>query len=365
MTQDFGTFFLPGPTEVRPKVLQAMLQPMISHRSDEFIEMYQRIDQGLRQVFRTSRPVYLVTASATALMEMAIRGAPEGPILSLVNGAFAERFARVAQRCDRRTRVVAVPWGETHPLDLVEQHLAAESFAAMTVVHSETSAGTLADLKSLTELAHRYGVMCLADSVTGVGAVPLETEQWGVDFVLTGSQKALALPPGLAFAVASEAYILQAASVPHRGRYLDPVEFEESSLRDGTPTTPAISLFYATDVQVADILAEGVEARWARHTAMQRLTEQWVAEQRAAGIELGFLARAEERSTTVSCLTLPPDRTAAEVVGALKEHGFRIGRGYGPFQDSTIRIGHMGDHTTEGLGRCLDALGAVFASPKA
>src|SRR5690606_4965603 len=108
--------------------------------------------------------VYLVTASATGAMEMAIRGAAEGPILSLVNGAFAERFARVSQRCGRRTRVVTVPWGETHPLDLVEQHLASEPYAAMTVVHAETSAGSLADLRSLTELAHRYGVMCLADS---------------------------------------------------------------------------------------------------------------------------------------------------------------------------------------------------------
>lgn len=361
MTTDFGTFFLPGPTEVRPRVLQAMTKPMISHRSDEFVAMYQRIDHGLRQVFRTSRPVYIVTASATGAMEMAIRGAPEGPILSLVNGAFAERFARVAQRCDRRTRVVTVPWGETHPLDLVEQHLAAESFAAMTVVHSETSTGALADLQALTELAHRYGVMCLADSVTGVGAVPLETDEWGVDFLLTGSQKALALPPGLAFAVASEAYILQASAVPHRGRYLDPVEFEESALRDGTPTTPSISLLYASDVQVADILAEGVEARWARHAAMLRLTEEWVETQRAAGIGIGFLARAGERAATVSCLTLPPDRTSAEVVGALKERGFLIGRGYGQLQDSTIRIGHMGDHTVQGLGRCLEALGAVLA----
>jgi aspartate aminotransferase-like enzyme len=289
-------------------------------------------------------------------MEMAVHGVPEGPILSLVNGAFAERFARVAQRCGRRTRVVSVPWGATHPLELVEQHLASEPFAAMTFVHSETSAGTLADVKALTELAHRYGVMVLVDSVTGIGAAPFETDGWGVDFVLTGSQKALALPPGLAFAVASEAYILQASSVPGRGRYLDPVEYEEASLHDGTPTTPAISLFYAADVQLRDIVTEGIETRWARHAAMRAHTEAWVAAQQAAGTEIGFLAREGERSPSVSCLTLPPERMARDVVRAVLDRGYTIGRGYGQLADSTIRIGHMGDHSVAGLEGCLAAV---------
>ncbi|MBX3132858.1 MAG: alanine--glyoxylate aminotransferase family protein [Gemmatimonadaceae bacterium] len=355
-----GSFFLPGPTEVRPEVLQAMCRPMVSHRSEEFIALYARLSAALQLAFRTARPVYSVSASATAMMEMAIRGAPEGPVLSLVNGAFAERFARVAQRCGRRARIVSVPWGETHPLALVKQHLAETPYAAMTLVHSETSAGSLADLRSLTELAHRYGVMVLADAVTSLGAAPIETDAWGVDFVFTGSQKALALPPGLAFGVASEAYILQAGVVPERGRYLDPVEYEESALRGGTPTTPAIPLFYAADEQLRAITAEGIEARWARHAAMQAATEQWVAARNAEGIGLAFQSPAGARSPSVSCLQLPPDREAAPVVAALKAKGFIIGRGYGPLQDSTIRIGHMGDHSVEGLQRCLDALTDVL-----
>ena len=359
---DFGHFFLPGPTEVRPKILQAMARPMIGHRSGEFAAMHRQIVRALQQVFRTTRPVYTVSASATALMEMAVRGAPDGPILSLVNGSFGERFARVAQRCGRRTRVVSVPWGDTHPLDLVEQQLSSESYAAMTVVHSETSTGVLSDLHVLTQLAHRYGVMLLADSVTGVGAMPVETEAWGVDFLFTGSQKALAMPPGLGFAVASEAYILQAASVPDRGRYLDPVEYEESALADGTPTTPALSLFYAADAQLADILAEGIATRWARHGAMLAHTERWVEEQRARGVQTGFLARSGERSPSISCLTLPPHLTARDVVSRMHDRGYTIGRGYGQMQDSTIRIGHMGDHTVAGLDRCLEALADVLGS---
>ena len=357
---EFGTFFFPGPTEVRTKILQAMTKPMIGHRSEEFSAMHRRIVRGLQQIFLTTRPVYTVSASATALMEMAVRGVPEGPILSLVNGGFSERFARVAQRCGRRTRVVSVPWGDTHPLDLVEQHLSSESYAAMTLVHSETSTGALSDLRALTELAHRYGVMCLADSVTGIGALPVETDEWGVDFVFTGSQKALALPPGLAFAVASEAYILQASSVPDRGRYLDPIEYEESALADGTPTTPALPLFYAADAQIADILAEGISTRWARHGQMLAHTERWVDNQRARGTSVGFVTRAGERSPSVSCLSLPPHLNSRDVCAAMHDRGFVIGRGYGQLQDSTIRIGHMGDHTVAGLERCLGALQQVL-----
>ncbi len=357
---DFGTFFIPGPTEVRPAILQAMAQPMIGHRSEKFSAMHRRVVAGLKSVFRTGRPVYTISASATAAMEMAIRGVPEGRILSLVNGSFGERFARVAQSCDRHTRVVTVPWGDTHPLDLVEQHLASESFAAMTCVHSETSTGVLSDVQALTELAHRYGAMCLVDSVTGISAAPLETELWGVDFVFTGSQKALAMPPGLAFAVASEAYILQASAVGDRGRYLDAIEYEESALADTTPTTPAISLFYAADAQLAHIAQEGIEARWARHGAMLAHVEAWVEEQRAADIGIGFLARAGERAPSVSCLTLPSGVSSRDVVAGVKEAGITIARGYGQLQETTIRIGHMGDHTVDGVDRCLQVLAKVL-----
>lgn len=358
----FGSFLLPGPTEVRPEILQAMVRPMISHRSAEYEALHRRVNAGLQTVFRTHRPVYLVTASATAMMEMAIRGTPEGPVLSLVNGAFAERFARVAQRCGRRTRVATVPWGETHPLEQVEELLSSEPFAAMTVVHSETSTGALANVAALTELAHRYGVMCLVDSVSGVAGLPVETEAWGLDFVFTASQKALALPPGMAFAVASEAYILQASASPERGRYLDPVEFEEFALRDQTPTTPSLPLIFAADAQLVEITKEGLEARWARHAAMRSVVEAWVTERRADGVSVGMLTREGERSATISALTLPPELRALDVVRAMEARGFVIGRGYGAMQDSTLRIGHMGDHTPDGVARCLDALADVLRS---
>ncbi len=361
---EFGRFFFPGPTDVRPEILAAMAQPMLPHRGPEFTALHARLVANLQVVFRTARPVYCVSASATALMEMAIRGAPEGPVLSLVNGAFAERFAAVAQQCGRRVRRVTVPWGVVPALELVEEQLAREPFAALTVVHSETSSGALCDLRAVTELAHRYGVMCLADAVTSVGACAVETDAWGVDFVLTGSQKALALPPGLSFAVASEAYILQAAVVPGRGRYLDPLEHEEAALRGGPPSTPAIPLFYAADLQLQQIVREGLPERWARHAEMRAMTERWVEAMRSEGIGVAFQAAPGERSPSVSCLALPGDMRSADIVAAMAARGFTIGRGYGQLQDSTIRIGHMGDLQPSHLAPCLDALSDVLRSAR-
>lgn len=358
----FGTFFLPGPTEVRPEILAALAQPMIAHRGEAYQAMHRRIVAGLQGVFRTRRPVYLMTCSATGAMEAAIRGAPEGPILALVNGGFSERFARIAQSCDRMTRVLSAPPGATHPLDLVEQALADGAFAAVTVVHAETSTGARSDIRAVTELAHRYGAMCLVDSVTGIGGTPVETDAWGIDFVLTGSQKALALPPGLAFAVASEAYILQASATPHRGRYLDVVEFEEFSLKAQTPHTPALPLLYAADAQLAAIAAEGIEARWARHAAMREATESWVERLRGDGVALGLLPRAGERADTVSVLTLPTGLRGPEVVRRVAELGYVIGHGHGALRETTVRIGHMGDHTVGTLRGCLDALARALTA---
>lgn len=366
MTAAFGTFFNPGPTEVRPEVLRAMSRPMIGHRGAVYEALHRNVVAGLQHVFRTARPVYLMTASGTGLMEAAVRCAPEGPVLSLVNGAFSERFARIAQACDRRTRVLAVPWGETHPLDLVEQALADETFAAMTVVHSETSTGALSDVRALTELAHRYGTMCLVDSVSGVGGNPLETDAWGLDFVFTGSQKALALPPGMAFGVASEPYILQAGATPGRGRYFDLVEFEEYSRRSQVPQTPALPILFAAEAQLAAIAEEGIERRWARHAAMLDAAERWSEGCIADGIEVPILARPGERSATVSAFRLPEGVKSGVIVRRVEELGYTIATGFGVMRETAVRVGHMGDHTVDGLVGCLAALReALFEAKRA
>ena len=351
-----GTFFFPGPTEVRPDVLHAMTGPMVPHRGPEFEGLFARLQAALQQIFGTTRPVYVSSSSATGLMEAGVRCAPAGRILSIVNGAFSARFAAIVTACARESDVMDIPWGETVDLDQLAERLRATRYAAVTVVHSETSTGALTDVRAVTRLARANGAVCLVDSVTGVGGAELRFDEWELDYALTGSQKALALPPGLAFAVASSAFIAGATTTPGRGLYFDLVEFDAYARKNQTPNTPAIPLFFAADVQLAAIAGETMPARWVRHGAMARRTYGWVdalAERRGSAFRV--LATAGRRSPSVTSIVLPATITASAVLQAVAERGFTIGSGYGKNKDTSIRIGHMGDHTVEGLERCLSA----------
>src|SRR5438045_2296807 len=151
-------------------------------------------------------------------------------------------------------------------------------YVAITVVHSETSTGALNDVRSISDCAHRHGVLCLIDSVSGLGGAELRFDEWNLDYVLTGSQKALALPPGLSFAVASSAFVDQASGTPSRGVYFDLVELDAYARRNQTPSTPALTLFYALDAQLDSIRGEGMEPRWARHKAMAAKTKEGIGQ---------------------------------------------------------------------------------------
>jgi aspartate aminotransferase-like enzyme len=357
---ELGTFFLPGPTEVHPDVLAAMTRPMIAHRGKGFEAMFARIQEGLRDVFRTARPVFVSSSSATGLMEASMRCAPPGAVLAIVNGAFSERFAHIARACGREMDVLEVPWGRAADPEDVRRALGARRYGVVTVVHSETSTGALSDVRTIAALAREAGACCLVDSVTGVGGTPLYTDDWALDFALTGSQKALALPPGLAFGVASEGYMTTVAQAPNRGLYFDLLEFEEFVRKNQTPNTPALPLLYALDAQLARIKDETMESRWARHAAMAEQTYRWVAE-RADRFGLGILAPEGERSPTVTVVTVPKTITGDDVVKAVARRGWTIGGGHGKLRTISFRIGHMGDHTTEELTRCLEVCDAALA----
>lgn len=352
----FGTFFVPGPTEIRPELLAQMTRPIIGHRGRAFEAMFARIEAGLRDVLLTSRPVYIGATSATGFMEMAIRNLPEGPVLSLVNGGFSERFAVVAESCRRQVQRVVVPWGGTFDLNVVEDALRSKGFAAVTVAHSETSTGVLTDVRAVTELAHRYGVLALVDSVSGAGGAELMVDAWQLDFLLTGSQKALALPAGLAFAVASTEYMERTRTAKDRGFYFDILQFDKYAQKNQTPSTPATSLLYALEAQMGDIGREGIERRWERHLQMQEATIAWVDDMvDRRGVALRVVAPEGSRSPTVSVIALPEGLRGPEVADAIKARGFTVGGGYGDLKETTIRIGHMGDHTVDGVKRCLHA----------
>jgi aspartate aminotransferase-like enzyme len=353
-----GRFFLPGPTEVHPDVLAAQTAPMIGHRGSGIKTLMASIDEGLRPVFQTSRPVIVSTSSATGLMEASVRnGVLEGRVLSLVNGAFSERFADIAQSCGYVVDRWEVEWGTVHSPDELADRLQADDYDAVTLSQSETSTGALQDLESLaTVVAAREQTLLLVDSVTGIGGVETRPDAWGVDFILTGSQKALALPPGLAFGVASDAVLERSAKSPNKGWYFDLAMLHDQIIENQSPATPAISLLYALDFQLKRINHETIEARWKRHLDMQQMTIDWVAETRDRGIDIDVFAAEGHRSPTVSCVAFGESN---RVVADLKARGWVIGAGYGKIKDDTFRIGHMGDHTLDELEELLGALTEV------
>ncbi|HJR43501.1 MAG TPA: alanine--glyoxylate aminotransferase family protein [Gemmatimonadaceae bacterium] len=359
----FGRFFLPGPTEVRPEILAAQQRPMIGHRGKAMEALIASLQPGLQYVFRTARPVYISSSSATGLMEGAIRNAVRRKVLCLVNGAFSERFHRIAVACGVEAVPLQVPLGAAHTPEQLASALRGSDVDAVTVVHSETSTGVLNPIRELAEVCHRHGdVALLVDSVTGVAASPVESDAWKLDFVLTGSQKALALPPGLALGVAQPNVLERARERTDRGIYFDFVEFEKGLAKNQTPNTPALSLFFALDAQLAAIRHETIEARWARHDAMARRTWQWVGDMRDRGVALEILAPEGHRSSTVTCIRVPPPHTGPSVNDAMKKRGWTIATGYGPWKDDSIRIGHMGDHTVEELDLLLDELESVLTA---
>jgi aspartate aminotransferase-like enzyme len=365
-TDEFGRFFLPGPTEVRPEVLRALTCPLIGHRGAELSSLLAAVDPVLRSVFRTRRPVYVATASATGLMEGAVRNGVRRRALALVNGAFSERFRDLVPDCGREVETYEAPWGQAHDPEEVRRRLRAGGFDAVTLVHSETSTGVLdplAEIAAAVRAAERETgdeILLLVDGVTSVGGMRVEAEAWGLDFLLTGSQKALALPPGLAFAAASERMMARAATLPGRGQYFDLLEFDRYWQKHQTPNTPAVSLLYALAVQMRRIEAETVEARADRHRAMAERCHAWVEEVGGPRFGLSLFAPPGRRSPTVTAIALPPERRGPEICAGMRRRGWTLGDGYGKLKQDTIRIGHMGDHTVDGLDALLAELEGVL-----
>jgi predicted phosphoserine aminotransferase len=352
----FGTFFLPGPTEVRPEVLDAMTRPMMGHRVPEMEELIGRIQPGLRTVFRTARPVYISASSATGLMEGAVRNGARQRVLSLVNGAFSERFFQITLATGLHADALEVDWGQGHTPDMVRDRLKRGAYDAVTVVHSETSTGALNPIGELAKVVHEAGdVVILVDSVSGMCGADARTDEWGLDFILTGSQKSFALPPGLAFGVAKESLLERAKAKTDRGIYFDFLEFERNIEKNQTPNTPAVSLLYALEAQVQLIQQEGFENRLERHRQMAERTWAWCDE---LGLEI--LAAPGFRSPTVTTIRCPAGWTGPSLAGAVKQRGFQIATGYGRMKDETFRIGHMGDHTLDRLEALLDVLRGIL-----
>ena len=337
----FGRNFLPGPTDIRPEVLASLTEPLFSHRSPRMQAILAGMQPPLQECFGTRQPVFIATCSGTGLIEAAVRSGVKERVLVAVGGYFGEYFARVAEACGKQVLRVEVHPGEAITPDQLEQFLEGPAVDAVAIVHSESSTGALANIEALARVVRaRPDVLLLVDGVTSVGAMPIEMDRWGVDYYLTGSQKALALPPGLAFGAASERFLARAEHQSDAGYYLS-VRKLVAIARDHLPWwTPAMSLLLALDCQLQRIArADGWPVRWARHQAMLELLEGWVA----GRSDVRLLARAGARSPAISTLVLPPGRQAPEVMQALEREGYLVGGPLDARHGAVIRIGHMGD----------------------
>lgn len=350
--------FIPGPTDVDAQVLAAQTQTMIGHRGKEFEELFARLQPKLRRLFATTQRVYISTSSGTGLQEAAIRNCVERRALCCVNGAFAERWFQIALANGKDAQRLDVEWGQPITPDLVEAALATDHFDAITIVHNETSTGVISPIRDIAaRIRARFpDVLILVDAVSSLGGVEIDFETWGLDVLLTSSQKCLALPPGLAFAAVSDRALDKARRVPQRGLYFDFVEWEKYLLKNQTMATPAISLLWALDVGLDRIFIEGLANRFARHARLAARTQAWASERFA------LFAPAPYRSPTVTCVVNTRQISVAKLNTHLRARGMQISNGYGQLKETTFRIAHMGEIQMNDLDTLFTAIEEYLAT---
>jgi aspartate aminotransferase-like enzyme len=343
---------IPGPVEVSDKTFRAFCSPMIGHRGQGFKDLCAKIQPQLQQLLSTRQLVYLSTSSAWGVMEGAVRNLVRTRVLNCMCGAFSDKWLDVSKRCGKEAEPLQVPWGSPIRAEQIEAKLATGRFDALTLIHNETSTGVMSPLSEIAALKKKFpDVMFIVDAVSSMTAVKMDFDALGIDVLLAGTQKAFAMPPGLAVFVCSPAALAKAAGAADRGYYFDFVEFQKNAEQDMTPSTPSIGHVFALASKLEDIFAEGLETRFARHQKLAGLTRAWAARH-------GFTLFPEPgfESVTLTCVNngaRPSGRTvdAAKLQKLVKEQGFLIDGGYGKIKGTTFRVSNMGDETEETMNR--------------
>jgi serine---pyruvate transaminase len=332
-----------GPTPLPPAVSQAMAQPMLYHRAPAFVEVYARALRRLRAVFATGNEVLLFAGSGTGAMESAVANLvrPGEPALVASCGKFGERWAELCDAYGARTLHWETEWGRK--VDPAGLDRTLDENAGVEVVFttfSETSTGVVNDVRELTEAAHAHGALIAVDAVSALGAVPLPQDDWGVDVVVAGSQKALMAPPGLAFASPNRAALERAASAPGRRFYFDWGRTVSGQRQDppDSPFTPPVGLVQALDVALGLIEEEGLEEVFERHRLLGRATRA-----AARALELDLFGPEDENSNVVTAIRLPDAIDGAKVPKLMRDRfGVTIAGGQGHLKGRIARIAHCG-----------------------
>ncbi|HTY58280.1 MAG TPA: alanine--glyoxylate aminotransferase family protein [Bacteroidota bacterium] len=345
--------FIPGPTEVAPEVLAKMATPMIGHRSKDASNLQREISEKLRKVMYTQNPIVLSTSSGSGLMEGSIRSITAKRAIVFSVGAFGNRWFKMAEANNVPADKHEAEWGHPTTAADVEKYLSTGKYDVMTVTHNETSTGIMNPVEEIAEVKKKYpDVIWLLDTVSSMAGTKIDVDGLGVDVCITSTQKALALPPGMAIASVSKRALEHGKQVKYRGWYLDLLELYKyvESKDYQYSATPSLSHMFAMNFQLDRILAEGLDARYARHREMADYTRAWAKKH--------FALYPEEKhaSVTLTTITNTTGFSVKALNDALGKQGMQISNGYGDLKEKTFRIAHMGELT---LADVKEVTGAI------
>ena len=332
-----------GPTPLPPAVSQAMAEPMLYHRAPAFVEVYERVLGRLREVFGTAGEVLVFASSGTGAMESAVANLVRSgePALVASCGKFGERWVELCDAYGARTIHWQTEWGrQVDPAELDTQLAASDGVELVFATLSETSTGVVNDVRELAEVAHRHGALIVVDAVSGMGAVPCPQDEWGLDVVVAGSQKALMAPPGLGFASPNAAALERAAARPGGRYYLDWGRTAGGQRSDppDSPFTPAVGLVQALDVALEMIASEGLDQVYRRHALLGRATRA-----AAKALDLELLGGERENANVVTAIALPEGVDGARVPKLMRDRfKVTIAGGQGRLKGRIARIAHCG-----------------------
>jgi serine---pyruvate transaminase len=352
--------FTPGPTPVPPEVLEAMSRPILHHRSSDFRAIFERCLTRLREVYRTDGDVLVYTASGTGGMESAISNLtrPGDRVVVVSAGHFGERWIEMARNFGCEVDAVAYEWGETPvPEDLATRLEEVGGAKVVFTTHSETSTGVVADVQALAAAAKDAGALVVVDAVSSLGAVPVETDAWGLDAVVSGSQKALMTPPGLAtVSVSADAW--QAVEQGAASRYyFDWTQTRDRQEQFDPAFTPAVSIAVGLEVALGLLLEEGLDGAFERHARLGRACRAGV---KAMGLEL--FSPDDDRSAVVTAINAPDGIDSGELVQTLRDRqGIVLAPGQGPLKGKIFRIGHIGYYDVFDITTALAGVELVLA----
>jgi len=335
----YKKLFIPGPTHVVDEILEAMAIPMIGHRDKLYSDLHGEVVTKLKKFLQTDGHVYLSTSSSTGMMEGAIRNCVNNKVLMTDCGAFSKRWAQIATLNGKEIDLIKVEMGQATTPKMVDEYLSKGGFEAVCITHNETSTGVMNPIKEIGALVkEKYpDVLVLVDAVSSMAGTEIKVDEWGLDVVLAGTQKAFALPPGLCVVTVSEKAFQRSLDVENRGFYFNFEELEKKAIKDQTPATPAISIINALNVQMDRIFKEGVEARFQRHLDMAEHVRSWTRKSFALYSDENYL------SPTVTNVHNTREIDVVNLNAELAKRGAMLSNGYGDLKGKCFRIAHMGD----------------------